>query len=111
MDRGRGADAGCGPDRAVRSRPGRVRPAARSGNGAFDPSAYRASAAGRRSRSHSESLLPSGVFSIATRSPGNAGSARQAASDPCRAGTDPGRQHPVTAQPPHGLVGQRHRRY
>ncbi|MEB3963299.1 hypothetical protein OKJ48_24095 [Streptomyces kunmingensis] len=58
---------------------------------------------GRRSRSSSENREPSGVFSVATRSPGSAGSARRAApatvacrrfsatcraSDTCRASTD-----------------------
>ncbi len=118
----------------------RLGSAARSSNGAFDPSAYRASAAirfggicdnlsrprryapisstrssaranavpvvrvgGRRSRSSSENREPSGVFNVATRSPGNAGSARWAApatvacsrfsatfrtSDTCRASTE-----------------------
>ena len=114
--------------------------AVRSSSGAFDPSAYRASAAsrfggicdsfsrpswnaeisstrssaranavpvvrvgGRRSRSSSEYRRPSGVLSVATRSPGSAGSALWAAfatvacrrvsatflaSDTCRASTD-----------------------
>lgn len=58
---------------------------------------------GRRSRSSSENREPSGVFSVATRTPGSAGSARRAApatvacsrfsatfraSDTCRTSTD-----------------------
>lgn len=79
---------------------------------------------GRCNRSSSENREPSRVFSVATKSPGNAGSARRAAPRPWRAAaspqpsappTPPGKhryprqQHPVTAQPAHRLVEQRHR--
>ncbi|MET8993181.1 hypothetical protein ABZW49_47715 [Nonomuraea wenchangensis] len=73
---------------------------------------------GRCSRSSSENREPSGVFSVATRSPGSAGSARQAApatvacsrlsatfrtSDTCRASTETLRPGSAVRSPAPGL--------
>lgn len=133
------SSAGSPPDSPVSGRPHHLlcgrsasRPQARAAPGAprrsaADPSPRTRAAPVQRGRtrcaaSNSENRDPSGVFSVvATKSPGNAGSVRRTAPRPRRAAASPqpsappckrrylGQQYPVTAQPAHRLVEQRHR--